>query len=113
MQTLKGLGQKGPNMIVVVIPSDKGDTYAMVKKLLCCQMPIPSQCLTLRVLNKVKICSTKPSLHFTYLNLFFRNAAGQIAQRGHENHPANDCQIGRNALGCQDPHQKWTHGGRI
>lgn len=43
-----------PAIVMVVIPNDKGDHYAAVKKKCCLERPIPSQCVTATVLNKPK-----------------------------------------------------------
>ena len=40
------------DMVLVVIPNNKNDTYAAVKKITLCNLPIPSQCLTATVLRK-------------------------------------------------------------
>ena len=37
-----------------VIPNNKGDHYAAVKKKLCLENPVPSQCVTSTVLAKPK-----------------------------------------------------------
>ena len=38
----------------IVIPNDRGETYAAIKKKLCIENPIPSQVITVsKVLNKV------------------------------------------------------------
>jgi len=50
-----GLCQKGPNMIVVVVPNNKGDVYSVVKKVCCGERGIPSQVVTATVLGKEKI----------------------------------------------------------
>ncbi len=41
-----------PQMILVVIPNNKTDAYHAIKKVLCCDMPIPSQCVTATVIKK-------------------------------------------------------------
>jgi len=43
-----------PSIVMVVIPNDKGEHYAAVKKKCCLERPIPSQCVTSTVLNKPK-----------------------------------------------------------
>ena len=48
------LCQKQPNMIVVVVPNNKGDAYSVVKKICCGERGIPSQVVTGTVLNKEK-----------------------------------------------------------
>ena len=54
-----GLCQKGPNMIVVVVPNNKGDAYSVVKKVCCGERGVPSQVVTATVLGK-----DKSKLHF-------------------------------------------------
>ena len=49
-----GVCQKGPNMIVVVVPNNKGDAYSLVKKVCCGERGIPSQVVTATVLGKEK-----------------------------------------------------------
>ena len=43
-----------PQIVMVVIPNDKGDHYAAVKKKCYIEKPTPSQCVTSTVLNKPK-----------------------------------------------------------
>jgi len=43
-----------PQLIMCVIPNNKGDHYAAVKKKLCLENPVPSQCVTSTVLAKPK-----------------------------------------------------------
>merc|ERR1719369_1461008 len=43
-----------PSIVMVVIPNDKGEHYAAVKKKLCLENPVPSQCVTSTVLAKPK-----------------------------------------------------------
>ena len=43
-----------PQIVMAVIPSNKGDHYAAVKKTCCVTNAIPSQCMTATVLNKPK-----------------------------------------------------------
>jgi len=45
----------GPEMIFCVVPSDKGDQYACIKRRCCIEQPVPSQVITVaKVLNKEK-----------------------------------------------------------
>jgi len=44
-----------PAIVLVVIPNDKGDHYAAVKKKCCLEKPTPSQCVTATVLNKFQL----------------------------------------------------------
>merc|ERR1712142_1134423 len=43
-----------PSIVMIVIPNNKGEHYAAVKKIACCENPIPTQCITSTVLNKPK-----------------------------------------------------------
>jgi len=43
-----------PLIVMVVIPNNKGDHYAVVKKKCCIEKPIPSQVMTATVLSKPK-----------------------------------------------------------
>merc|ERR1711973_1052694 len=46
--------QMKPSIIMAVIPNNKGDHYAAIKKKCVIENPIPSQCVTSTVLNKPK-----------------------------------------------------------
>jgi aubergine-like protein len=48
LRQLRECVEMKPNMIVVVIPNETGDAYASIKKLLCCECPVPSQILTVK-----------------------------------------------------------------
>ena len=48
------LCKKQPNMIVIVVPNNKGDAYSVVKKICCGEQGIPSQVVTGTVLGKDK-----------------------------------------------------------
>ena len=48
------LCQAQPNMIVVVVPNNKGDAYSLVKKVCCMERGVPSQVVTGTVLGKEK-----------------------------------------------------------
>ena len=52
IQSLDKVIDMKPLIVMVVIPNDKGDHYAAVKKKCCLEKPIPSQCVTGTVLNK-------------------------------------------------------------
>jgi len=52
------LCKKQPNMIVVVVPNNKGDAYSVVKKICCGEQGIPSQVVTGTVLGKEKIIAS-------------------------------------------------------
>jgi len=54
VQTLDQVIKMGPSIIMVVIPNNKGDHYAAVKKKCVIEQPTPSQCITATVLNKPK-----------------------------------------------------------
>jgi len=43
-----------PQLVMVVIPNNKGEHYAAVKTKCCVEKPIPSQCMTATVLGKPK-----------------------------------------------------------
>jgi len=52
MNQLKTILPLAPNLIMVVIPNNKSDVYAAVKKATLCQTPVPTQCMTATVLRK-------------------------------------------------------------
>ena len=52
IQSLDKVINMKPSIVMVMIPNDKGDHYAAVKKKCCLEKPIPSQCVTGTVLNK-------------------------------------------------------------
>jgi len=54
IQTLDRVIDMKPVIVMVVIPNNKGDHYAVVKKKCCIDKPIPSQVMTSTVLNKPK-----------------------------------------------------------
>ena len=55
MTQLAKLIPTGPEMIFCVVPNDKGDQYAAIKKKCCIEQPVPSQVVTVsKVLNKEK-----------------------------------------------------------
>jgi len=43
-----------PELVMVVVPNNKGEHYAVIKKKLCLDVPTPSQVVTATVLNKTK-----------------------------------------------------------
>ena len=43
-----------PDMMMVIVPNNKGDNYHAIKKILCMDKPIPSQVMTGTVLKKDK-----------------------------------------------------------
>merc|ERR1712133_325049 len=54
IQELDKIIQMKPSIIMAVIPNNKGDHYAAIKKKCVIENPIPSQCVTSTVLNKPK-----------------------------------------------------------
>ena len=46
--------QGGPELVMVVVPNNRGEHYAAIKKKLCLEEPTPSQLVTATVLNKPK-----------------------------------------------------------
>ena len=54
VQQLNQIIPSEPQMVMAVIPSNKGDQYAAVKKTCCLTHAIPSQCMTATVLGKQK-----------------------------------------------------------
>ena len=54
MAKVQEVAKQGPQMIMVIIPNNKGDTYATVKKVTCIEIPTPSQCITATLLRKGK-----------------------------------------------------------
>jgi len=54
IQELEKVIKMNPAIIMVVIPNNKGDHYAAIKKKCVIESPVPSQCVTSTVLNKPK-----------------------------------------------------------
>merc|ERR1719244_833739 len=54
IQTLDRVIDMKPLIVMVVIPNNKGDHYAVVKKKCCIDKPVPSQVMTATVLSKPK-----------------------------------------------------------
>ena len=54
IQMLDRVIEMKPVIVMVVIPNNKGDHYAVVKKKTCIEKPIPSQVITSTVLGKPK-----------------------------------------------------------
>ena len=54
IQKLDVVLNEKPQIVMVVIPNDKGDHYAAVKKKCYIEKPTPSQCVISTVLNKFK-----------------------------------------------------------
>ena len=54
IKDLKILLAQKPRIVMVVIPNNKGEHYAAVKKLCCVEQPVPSQVMTSTVLGKPK-----------------------------------------------------------
>lgn len=44
----------GCQMIMVIVPNNKGDIYKAIKSVLCVESPVPSQVITLSLLQKGK-----------------------------------------------------------
>ena len=45
---------QNPQMVMVVVPNNKGDHYSIIKKKCCLERPIPSQVVTATVISKPK-----------------------------------------------------------
>lgn len=43
---------KGAQLIVIVVPNNKSDRYNAIKKVLCCEIPTPSQVIVARTISK-------------------------------------------------------------
>jgi aubergine-like protein len=43
VQELNKVMEMGPNLVMIVIPNNKGDHYSVVKKICCIESPVPSQ----------------------------------------------------------------------
>ena len=54
VQSIQQVIADGAQMVMAVIPSNKGDHYAAVKKTCCVSNAIPSQCMTATVLGREK-----------------------------------------------------------
>jgi len=54
LKTLDSVLDQGPQLVMVVVPNNKGDHYAVIKKRLCLDVPTPSQVITATVINKPK-----------------------------------------------------------
>jgi len=54
LSTLDQVLPDKPQLVMLVVPSNKGDQYAAIKKKLCLDNPTPSQVVTATVLNKPK-----------------------------------------------------------
>ena len=54
IQALDRVIALNPSIVMVVVPNNKGDHYAAVKKKCCLEKPIPSQVVTATVLSKPK-----------------------------------------------------------
>ena len=55
VRELTKLSREGPEMVFCVVPNDRGDQYAAIKKKCCLEHPLPSQVITVsKVLNKEK-----------------------------------------------------------
>ena len=54
LSTLDDVFPAKPQLVLVVVPNNKGDQYAAIKKKCCLEVPTPSQVVTATVLNKPK-----------------------------------------------------------
>ena len=54
LSTLDKVFPDKPQLVMLVIPNNKGDQYAAIKKKCCLDVPTPSQVVTATVLNKPK-----------------------------------------------------------
>merc|ERR1740131_758149 len=54
LKTLDSVLDQGPQLVMVVVPNNKGEHYAVIKKKLCLDVPTPSQVVTSTVLSKPK-----------------------------------------------------------
>jgi len=54
MDVIKTAAAKNPQLIMIVIPNNKGDVYHAIKKFLCVDCPVPSQVITATLLKKGK-----------------------------------------------------------
>merc|ERR1740131_810199 len=54
LKTLDSVLDQGPQLVMVVVPNNKGEHYAVIKKRLCLDVPTPSQVITATVFNKPK-----------------------------------------------------------
>merc|ERR1719341_2140852 len=54
IQALDRVIECNPSIVMVVVPNNKGDHYAAVKKKCCLEKPVPSQVVTATVLSKPK-----------------------------------------------------------
>ena len=54
VQDLNKVMEMQPQLVMIVIPNNKGDHYAAVKQICCLEKPVPSQVMTATVLGKPK-----------------------------------------------------------
>ena len=54
LKTLDSVLDQGPQLVMLVVPNNKGEHYAVIKKRLCLDVPTPSQVITATVINKPK-----------------------------------------------------------
>merc|ERR1712179_259949 len=54
MDVVKTAASKNPQLIMIVIPNNRGDVYHAIKKFLCVDCPVPSQVITATLLKKGK-----------------------------------------------------------
>jgi len=54
LEVVKQAADKSPQLIMIIIPNNKGDVYHAIKKYLCVDTPVPSQVITATLLKKGK-----------------------------------------------------------
>lgn len=54
LEVVKKAAEMNPQLIMIVIPNNKGDVYHAIKKFLCVDVPVPSQVITATLLKKGK-----------------------------------------------------------
>ena len=54
VENINKCAEMNPQMLMVVVPNNKGDVYHAIKKVLCVDRPIPSQVITGTLLKKGK-----------------------------------------------------------
>ena len=75
LSTLDKVFPDKPQLVMLVIPNNKGDQYAAIKKKCCLDVPTPSQVVTATVLNKPKglmSVATKVAIQVRLLSVGFK-----------------------------------------
>ena len=75
LSTLDQVFPDKPQLVMLVVPSNKGDQYAAIKKKCCLEVPTPSQVVTATVLNKPKgllSVATKVAIQVRQLSVNFQ-----------------------------------------